>query len=138
MAHQRIRFHSRRAQATLELALALPILLLLFSGMVVFGQLYNNHLLVTNAAREGARAGVTGATSSEIQQVVTQRSPTLDPARLTVTVTPSDGDRAIGEALTVRVQYGVPIYIPVYSMVLPNPFPVGSTVAMRIERLPGT
>jgi Flp pilus assembly protein TadG len=120
----------------LELALALPVLLLLFSGMVVFGQIYNNHLLVTNAAREGARAGVTGASGSEIQQVVAQRAPTLDPSRLTVTVSPSDAGRTIGGALTVRVQYGVPIYIPVYSMVLPNPFPVSSAVAMRIERLP--
>jgi Flp pilus assembly protein TadG len=42
----------------IELAVALPILLLVIAGIVDFGILFKDYEVITNAAREGARVGV--------------------------------------------------------------------------------
>jgi len=47
--------------AAVELALVLPILLLLLFGIVDFGRAYNAKISLTQAAREGARARALGA-----------------------------------------------------------------------------
>ena len=46
---------SEKGQAMVEMALVLPILLLLVGGIVDFGWLFYNKLALNNAAREGAR-----------------------------------------------------------------------------------
>jgi len=60
-AHKKERVqHSRtshRGQALVEMALLLPILLLLFAGLIELGFAFYNYLVVVNAAREGARYG---------------------------------------------------------------------------------
>jgi hypothetical protein len=48
-----------RGQAVVELAITLPILLLLLIGIINLGVLINNQIILTQAAWEGARAGVT-------------------------------------------------------------------------------
>jgi Flp pilus assembly protein TadG len=47
--------------AAVELAIVLPILLLLVFGIVDFGRAYNAKISLTQAAREGARARALGA-----------------------------------------------------------------------------
>jgi hypothetical protein len=44
-----------RGQSLVEMALVLPLLLLLLAGIIDFGRAYNNYIIITNAAREGAR-----------------------------------------------------------------------------------
>jgi len=48
-----------RGAALVELALALPLLVMLLVGMVSAGIAYNNQLALTHAAREGGRYGAT-------------------------------------------------------------------------------
>jgi Flp pilus assembly protein TadG len=45
----------RRGQAMVEFALVLPILLVLLIGIVEFGRAWNEHQVITAAAREAAR-----------------------------------------------------------------------------------
>jgi Flp pilus assembly protein TadG len=47
-----------RGQATIELALTLPLLLLVVLGVFDFGLMFQRFEVVTNAAREGARLAV--------------------------------------------------------------------------------
>ena len=47
----------KSGQSLVEFALALPLLVLLLYGLAEFGFLLYGHVQVTNAAREGARAG---------------------------------------------------------------------------------
>ena len=49
---------SQAGQAMVEMALALPVLLMLVGGIVDFGWLYYNKIALNNAAREGARYAV--------------------------------------------------------------------------------
>lgn len=46
---------SEKGQAMVEMALILPILILIIGGIVDFGWLFYNKLALNNAAREGAR-----------------------------------------------------------------------------------
>ena len=49
---------SEHGQATIELALTLPLLLLVVLGVFDFGLMFQRFEVVTNAAREGARLAV--------------------------------------------------------------------------------
>ena len=52
-------FGDSRGASLVELAFALPILIMLLVGMVSSGIAYNNQLSLTHAAREGGRYGAT-------------------------------------------------------------------------------
>jgi Flp pilus assembly protein TadG len=53
-----IRLNDQRGGALIEFVIVLPILLLLVAGIVDFGILFYNKQVITNASREGARAGI--------------------------------------------------------------------------------
>jgi Flp pilus assembly protein TadG len=52
------RFGSERGAELLELAIVLPMLLVVFAAMIDFAVLFQRYQVVTNAAREGARVGI--------------------------------------------------------------------------------
>lgn len=53
------RLHKRESgQSLAELALVLPILLVILCGIIDFGWIYYNQITLNNAAREGARYAV--------------------------------------------------------------------------------
>ena len=53
-----------KGSALIEAALILPVLLLLFMGIVEFGRMLMIQQVITNAAREGARVGATQLSNS--------------------------------------------------------------------------
>jgi Flp pilus assembly protein TadG len=67
------RSRSARGAELIELALVLPILLLMFAGIVDFAVMFQRYLVVSNAAREGARIAVLpGYTQTDVQNRVTE------------------------------------------------------------------
>ena len=135
-------------QSLVEFALVLPVFLLLLSGMIDFGSgLYANQTII-NAAREGARVGVTTLTSSNDNPApVTARvkalATSLDLSKLTVTVTcllpagsacPNNASGypawASADSVVVKVDYG---YKMIWPIALGTTFPLSTTVQMRIE-----
>lgn len=50
--------HGNRGNALVEFALVLPVLLLVFAGIVDFGFVFQRYEVLTNAVREGARVAV--------------------------------------------------------------------------------
>lgn len=102
----------QRGVAAVEFALVLPMLLLIVFGIIEFGVALYDKAVITNASREGARAGVVlkspKATSTDIQNVVLgytssylftfgRQSPP------TITTTGQGG--TFGTPLTVTVSY---------------------------------
>lgn len=61
---------SRRGQALVEFALTLPVLLGLLVGVLDLGFLFHRQLVLADAAREGARLGSLGQTTSQVQGAV--------------------------------------------------------------------
>lgn len=51
---------SQRGASAVEFALVLPLLILIVYGIVEFGLILYNQQVITNASREGARAGIVG------------------------------------------------------------------------------
>ena len=49
------KLHKRRGQATVELALVTPLLMIIVIGIFEFGRAWNQKQVITNAARDGAR-----------------------------------------------------------------------------------
>jgi Flp pilus assembly protein TadG len=74
MVNQLLRRGRRERGAELiELALVLPILLLMFAAVVDFALMFQRYLVINNAAREGARIAVLpGYTQTDVQNRVTQ------------------------------------------------------------------
>ena len=56
--HVRNRLGNERGAELIELALVLPMLLVVFAAMIDFAILFQRYQVVTNAAREGARVGI--------------------------------------------------------------------------------
>ena len=122
---------NQKGASAVEFAIILPLLLVLLFGIVEFSILFYNKAMITNASREGARAGIVFASDrlseAEIKAVVNNYAAThlinFDPSQVLDMDNPppkhtdsvigdSDVDDAIsnglidsGESLTVTVKY---------------------------------
>lgn len=65
----RRRWRSEEGAAAVEFALVVPLLLTLLFGIVEFGAAYNAQIVVTNAAREAARAATVAGESLGEEQL---------------------------------------------------------------------
>jgi hypothetical protein len=91
--------------------MVLPLLLLLIFGLVDFGRAYYTWLVVTNAAREGARVGATQQPLTTINTRVYDTVGGLDSDLLTISVTNVQGAR--GEAIEVDLEYEFDYVTPI-------------------------
>lgn len=117
-----------RGQSVVELALILPVLLLLLGAAFDLGRGMAAYAAVVHAAREGAWVASQGDTApTAVEAAVEQALSTagLDPARATVTV--STG--APGEPVTVTVVYA---FEPVLPLPLDTVSLRGSATMMRL------
>lgn len=76
----------QRGQAVVELILSTALLLLILLAAVDLGRAFFAYVGLVNAAREGARAGVSTLSAAAIEPAVRQeiQGNNLDPSRLTV------------------------------------------------------
>src|SRR5207244_3134722 len=105
------RCRSAQGAQIVELALVLPVLLLVLGGIVDFGFLFKNYEVVTNAAREGARFALLPTSApADVQTRVNSylSAGGLVPASATVprdnVSVASDSIRSVA-ATRVRVEY---------------------------------
>jgi len=89
----RPRLGSERGSATVELALAAPVLLLVLVSLVDLGRVANTYAMVRAASVEGARYAIVHQTADTgaIATYVRGRAALVDGARLEVTATFYDG-----------------------------------------------
>jgi Flp pilus assembly protein TadG len=122
-----------RGQATVELALILPVILVVLFGIAEFGRAFSDYLTLQHAVREGARSGVTGATDLEIAARVQACAPNLDPSRLSVTIAPAESMRLRGDYLTVSVAYRFAFEVPLFQRLAGAAFDLKAALTMRVE-----
>ncbi|GAA0480486.1 hypothetical protein GCM10008986_01280 [Salinibacillus aidingensis] len=123
---------SQRGQAVVEIALALPILLLLIFGMIDFGRIIHTYMTVEHVSRESARAASVGDDNLKIEETAFQAAPALKHEHLSVTISP-ESNRTRGSYVSVATSYPVEIFTPFIKQLLPNPFLVTSETVMRME-----
>ncbi|NLB79431.1 MAG: pilus assembly protein [Clostridiaceae bacterium] len=123
-----------RGQSLVETAIVLPILLLIIMGIIEFGLLFNNYIIITNASREGARKAAIGGTDSEIIQVVENITTTLELSKMTISVSPSFSSRRHGTQVQVEVVYRAGLITPIIGKFFPGgEARLMSTSVMRVE-----
>lgn len=116
-------------QATVELALLLPLVALLLLALVQAGLLARDQILVIHAAREAARAAAVSHEPDAARRAAERAGP-LRPEHLEVTVS---GRGAAGSRVRVEVRYRAATHVPLTGLVLPHIHLVGSAT-MRVER----
>ena len=132
----------RPATAALELALVLPVVMLLVLGCIDVGRFSHVHTTVTNAARAGGEfAGThtyTPATyplwEQQVKEAVTTEMAGLegfDPARLTITVTV---ELPPGDPKRVRIDVAYPFETVVAWPGLPAQMTLGQRVTVPATR----
>lgn len=129
-----IRYKRKDGQSLVEIALVLPVLLLILTGIIDFGMLFNNYLIVGNASREGARSAAVGSTDEQIRTVVYNVASTLDSSRLTITITPDQTTgRTTGDSVAVTVEYEYNMITPIIAAIVPGPIELRTDTTMRCE-----
>ncbi len=103
--------HKSRGAVAVELALVLPILVLLVFGIIEFGRGYHAKAALAHAAREAVREAALDI--GDPATTARNAAPLLDGASMTVTVDPG-GSCTIGEDVTVTLtyphQYDIPLF----------------------------
>jgi Flp pilus assembly protein TadG len=128
-SHIRRRLSSEHGTAILETALTLPLLLLVSVGLFEFGRAYQTWQVLTNAAREGARAAVVpnapeGAAEARVRRYL-ESGQLRDRDLATVVVDP---------AVAVDIGGGATAFATVVTVTYPFEFGVLQPVARLVVR----
>jgi Flp pilus assembly protein TadG len=88
----------RRGSTLVEFAFIVPVLILLVLGIIEFGWMAKNRLQLANAVREGARSAAIGKSTSQIEQLIQDRSAGIPgvPGQLTITMKRDDDGETNG------------------------------------------
>lgn len=117
-----------RGQATVEAALALPLVVTLLLAVIQVGLVVRAQLLLTHVAREAARAAAVDADPAAARRAATTVS-SLDPGRLTVDVS---GRQGPGSQVRVEVTYVAPTEVPLVGALLGD-VTLHADAVMRVE-----
>ncbi|MGC9523155.1 MAG: TadE/TadG family type IV pilus assembly protein [Anaerolineae bacterium] len=112
------RCRKQRGQSLVEMALVLPLLLLLVAAVADFGRAFNSYIVITNAAREGARVGawmpehthendMTYIEGSVLREALNSGVDLSEESVAKITIEPSPGDREVTKPITVTVEYSM-------------------------------
>jgi len=116
-------------QASVELALVLPLVAVVLLLVLQAGLVLRDHLLVAHAAREASRAAaVADDDRGGAARRGAQRAGPLDDDRLAVTIAPTGG----GETVTAHVRYVSTTDVPLIGLLLPD-LTLTADATMRVE-----
>ena len=106
-----VQLRSESGQSIVELALVVPLLIVLILGIAQGGIAFNHYLAVTDAARAGSReailARISNLSVATIQQTATNAASDLNSSQIGVAVSdPTDPTfQTSGSPITVTVTY---------------------------------
>jgi Flp pilus assembly protein TadG len=115
-------------QASVELALLLPVVALLLLAVLQVAVLARDAVLVTHAAREAARAAAVDPAPGAPRDAA-RAAGGLDPDRMSIATSGRDG---AGSRVRVEVRYRAPTAVPIVGALLGDR-EITSTVTMRVE-----
>ena len=119
-------------QSLVEMALLLPLLLLLICGIVDLGRLMFAYASLNMTAQETVRIGGLGGTDAEMADYARSHVRVGDGRTVTVAVTPGDAGRRSGGNVTVTLSYSLPLLTPLATEIIPAPVLAASST-IRVE-----
>jgi Flp pilus assembly protein TadG len=128
---RRVQRARERGQAMAEFALALPLIMVLFVGLVEVSDALYTYSAVVAATRDGARLGVRTSDTNQIRNLVLVnlaqlRDPTV-PSDVTVTGVSVSGKNSV----RVRACHRHNLVLDYPLLPLPNPINICATTTMR-------
>ena len=115
-------------QATVELALLLPLLVALLLGVIQVGLVARNSVAVSHATRAAARTALVDPSAGAVRAAARQATG-LDPSRLRVEVL---GSPVPGAVVRVRVSYADPTDVPIIGRLVPS-LTLTDELVVRVE-----
>jgi len=129
---------SQKGQSLVEFVLILPLLIILLFGIIEFSVLMYNQAVITNASREGARAGIVMSNPriplGNIQTVVANycqnnlvsfQNGVNNPVVEAVSSNGAIAGSRFGHTLTVTVQYNYQFFV------IPKFITLGNRITLR-------
>ena len=134
-----------RGAAAVEMALVLPLLLLVLGGMIDFGRALFTQNVATNAAREGVRMRALGYTTAQADTRMTQSMVGINAPSYTAAYTLVQGgtpgttttDGACPTAPLITDRQRVVVTITNFSWLFPLPVPTPTLTAQAEMRCGG-
>lgn len=144
---------AERGQALVEFAILLPLVIVMFFGIIQFGFLFGGQIALVNAVREATRYASTSPVNSNPTSQITNAVARGVPGYTgTATVAYSycyysnpaiSGDPTYSARIQVNVTYGHPLFIPLVGRLVDgidgtvdNRFTVAVREDMRVESTP--
>lgn len=124
---------NNRGQSIVELAILLPVLVMIMLGILQLGLVFNAYTIISNAARDGARTAAVGGHDSAVLASTGSNTASLDPANLNVTITPGLTYRVSGSSVEVSVSYDIDVVVPFIGAIIGDSIPLNATSTMRVE-----
>jgi len=97
-----------RGAAAVEFALVFPLLVVLLFGIVEFGSIYNAQVMITGAAREGARTMAVTGSAASARTAVIDATGGLAPALVAADITVSPAACTSTTDVEVTISYDKP------------------------------
>jgi len=134
------RLRDRRGSSVVEFAMVLPLLLILVSGIIEFGLILYDKVVITNASREGARYGIVvqspSVTAAQITGVVNNYCSTylVSATNNSPVTTVTNAGGAFQTLLKVQVTYNYGFFVlPNLVKSLTGPIVLSATTSMNME-----
>ena len=118
----------QKGQATVELMLVLPVIVMLALLIAQVGLVARDSVLLHHVAREAAREAAVNPSNRAARQAALRASG-LAPERMTVTLV---GGRERGDHITARLSYSSPTAVPLVGALLGD-VNMQAEVTMRVE-----
>jgi Flp pilus assembly protein TadG len=122
-----------KGQSLVEMALIVPILLLLLVGIFDIGRITFSYASLHFTAQETVRLGGLGHPDSELVQFAKQNYKAGDSGSLSVTISPDPTIRKSGEYITVTLNYPIEIMTPFLDLAFPELITLSVDSTIRIE-----
>ena len=122
---------TQRGQSVVEMALILPVFLVLVLGTIDLGRAVYMHTVLSNAVRDGCRLAVIETTSnSQVISAVVQSAVGVDllPANVTIT-----GSRSPGWTVSVSAFVSFFPITPMIQRIVPSPITLRASSAMVVD-----
>ncbi|MEN8261895.1 MAG: TadE/TadG family type IV pilus assembly protein [Nitrospirota bacterium] len=140
-----MKLKDQEGASAVEFAIVLPLLMMVLFGIIEFSIAFYDKAMITNASREGARAGIVlkagtredAAENAEIENVInyflTDKLITLGTANTPVVAITRDGF-STGNNLSVTVTYIYDYYVlPGFVAGITGPVTLDATTVMKME-----
>ncbi|MHB8894350.1 MAG: TadE family protein [Candidatus Geothermincolia bacterium] len=121
-----------RAQAAVELAMVLPVLLLITVAVCQLALALNCYIVITSAGRDGARCAAATNDRAAGEKATLASASGLPGERPSVEITFPEG-REKGSPVSVSVSYRMPLLLPGLDKVVPRPL-FKASASMALER----